>query len=80
MGAGLATGQAKCRACSPNRNGSKMNKLDQMLDTLVRKHAKNCGLNQDHENQMAKEISILVMCGYNTRAELISLLKKSLVA
>ena len=34
MGASLATGQAKCRACSPNRNGSKM-AIEQIIGFAV---------------------------------------------
>jgi hypothetical protein len=34
MGASLATGQAKCRACSPNRNGSIM-AIEQIIGFAV---------------------------------------------
>jgi hypothetical protein len=57
-----------------------MNKLDQLLEKLVLTHAENCGLAKDRQMQMAKEISIMALRGYNTRAELISLVKKAMVA
>lgn len=57
-----------------------MNKLDNLLETLVSRHAANLGLSQRNVDQMVKEIWICAMQGYNTRAELIALLKKAMVA
>jgi hypothetical protein len=56
-----------------------MNKLDILLENLVRNHAQNLGLSSRNENQMVKEISILTFRGYNTRAELITLIKNAMV-
>lgn len=57
-----------------------MNKLDLLLEKLVSRHAANLGLSLDLRHQMVKEISICAVQGYNTRAELISLVKKAMVA
>lgn len=57
-----------------------MNKLDNLLEKLVSRHAANLGLSIDLREQMVKEISICAVQGYNTRAELISLVKKAMVA
>ena len=57
-----------------------MNKLDNLLENLVSRHAANLGLSQRNVDQMVKEISICAMQGYNTRAELIALVKKAMVA
>jgi hypothetical protein len=57
-----------------------MNKLDNLLEILVSRHAANMGLSNDLVDQMVKEINICTMRGYNTRAELIMLVKKELVA
>jgi len=57
-----------------------MNKLDNLLEILVARHAANLGLSNDLVDQMVKEINICTMRGYNTRAELIMLVKKELVA
>jgi hypothetical protein len=57
-----------------------MNKLDNLLEILVSRHAANLGLSNDLVDQMVKEINICTMRGYNTRAELIMLVKKELVA
>jgi hypothetical protein len=56
-----------------------MNKLDNLLEILVSRHAANLGLSNDLVDQMIKEINICTMRGYNTRAELIMLVKKELV-
>jgi hypothetical protein len=56
-----------------------MNKLDNLLEILVSRHAANMGLSNDLVDQMVKEINICTMRGYNTRAELIMLVKKELV-
>jgi hypothetical protein len=57
-----------------------MNKLDNLLETLVSRHAANLGLSNALVDQMVKEINLCTMRGYNTRAELIMLVKKELVA
>jgi hypothetical protein len=57
-----------------------MNKLDNLLEILVSRHAANLGLSNDLVDQMVKEINICTKRGYNTRAELIMLVKKQLVA
>jgi len=57
-----------------------MNKLDQYLEALVLDYAKGLNLPVDLRHQMAREISICAQRGYNTRAELISLVKKASVA
>jgi hypothetical protein len=55
-----------------------MNKLDNLLEILVSRHAANLGLSNDLVDQMVKEINICTIQGYNTRAELIMLLKKEM--
>ena len=57
-----------------------MNKLDNLLQTLVGRHAANLGLSLELRDQMVREMSILAERGYNSRAELIALTKKALVA
>ena len=57
-----------------------MNKLDNLLETLVSRHALNLGLSNENVDQMVKEISICALQGYNTRAELIGLIKKAMGA
>ena len=57
-----------------------MNKLDNLLEILVSRHAANMCLSNDLIDQMVKEVNICTMRGYNTRAELIMLVKKELVA
>jgi hypothetical protein len=57
-----------------------MNKLDDLLETLVSRHAANLGLSNALVDQMVKEINLCTMRGYNTRAELIMLVKNELVA
>jgi hypothetical protein len=55
-----------------------MNKLDNLLEILVSRHAANLGLSNGLVDQMVKEINICTIQGYNTRAELIMLLKKEM--
>ena len=57
-----------------------MNKLDELLERVVSRHAANLGLSQRNIDQMVKEISICVQQGYNTRAEIIQLVKKEIAA
>jgi len=57
-----------------------MNKLDSLLETVVSRYAANLGLSQELVDQMVKEISICVQQGYNTRAEIIQLVKKEIAA
>jgi hypothetical protein len=57
-----------------------MNNLDLLLENLVISHAEKLGLSEEAQSQMAKEMSILAFRGYNTRAELISLIKSAAVA
>ena len=52
-----------------------MNKLDQLLESLVARYALNLGLNSELSTVMINEIKICVANGYNTRAELITLVK-----
>lgn len=55
-----------------------MNKLDTLLNDLVLRHAMNLGLKDQMAKQMAKEISICAVQGYNSRAELIGLIKQAI--
>ena len=57
-----------------------MNKLDNLLETLTGRYAADLGLSLALRDQMVKEIMIYANQGYNTRAELISLVKKAMVA
>lgn len=57
-----------------------MNKLDDLLARLVSRHAANLGLSLELRDQMVKEMVLCAERGYNTRAELISLTKKAMVA
>ena len=57
-----------------------MNKLDILLEKLVSRHAANLGLTIELREQMVREIAICATRGYNTRAELISLVKTAMVA
>ena len=57
-----------------------MNKLDQYLEALVLDYAKALNVPVDLRYQMAREIAICAQRGYNTRADLISLVKKAAVA
>ena len=57
-----------------------MNKLDNLLERLVSRHAANLGLSVELCEQMVREMAICAERGYNTRAELISLTKKAMVA
>ena len=63
-----------------HRKGLKMNKLDDLLEKLVGRHAANLGLTNDLCEQMVREMSIIAQRGYNSRAELISLTKKAIRA
>ena len=63
-----------------HRKGLKMNKLDNLLEKLVSRHAANLGLTIELREQMVKEMSMLAQRGYNSRAELISLTKKAIGA
>ena len=57
-----------------------MNNLDNYLERLVTRHAANLGLSIELREQMAREIAMCAERGYNTRAELISLIKKAMMA
>jgi hypothetical protein len=57
-----------------------MNNLDLLLENLVISHAEKLGLSEEAQSQMEKEMSILAFREYNTRAELISLIKSAAVA
>ena len=57
-----------------------MNKLDNYLEIVVTRYAANLGLSLEMRDQMAREIAICVQRGYNTRAELITLVKKAMAA
>jgi hypothetical protein len=58
--------------------GKKMNALDDLIKELTYHHCDDLKLSPKLTNQMIKEISICVDRGYNTRAEIISLLKKAI--
>lgn len=55
-----------------------MNKLDQRLESLVSAYAQQLGLKEIHRKQMILEIGICARQGYNTRAELISIVKSAI--
>jgi hypothetical protein len=55
-----------------------MNALDDLIKELTYYHCDDLRLSPKLTNQMIKEISICVDRGYNTRAEIISLLKKAI--
>ena len=57
-----------------------MNKLDNLLERLVSRHAANLGLTIELREQMVREIAICAERGYNSRAELITLTKKAMAA
>lgn len=57
-----------------------MNNLDSLLERLVSRHAANLGLSLELREQMVREIAMCAALGYNTRAELIAITKKALVA
>ncbi len=60
--------------------GKIMNSLDTLLERLVSRYAANLGLSVDQSEQMVREIAICAIQGYNTRAELITLVKTAMVA
>ena len=55
-----------------------MNKLDQRLESLVSAYSQQLGLKEIHRKQMIREIGICASAGYNTRAELISIVKSAI--
>lgn len=57
-----------------------MNNLDVLLERLVSRYAANLGLSIDQSEQMVREIAICAIQGYNTRAELITLVKTAMVS
>ena len=57
-----------------------MNNLDLLLERLVSRYAANLGLSIDQSEQMVREIAICAIQGYNTRSELITLVKSAMVA
>ena len=57
-----------------------MNQLDILLESLVTRYAADLGLTEDRAQQMVREIAICAIQGYNTRAELITLVKSAMVA
>ena len=57
-----------------------MNSLDTLLERLVSRYAADLGLSVELSEQMVREIAICAIQGYNTRAELISLVKTAMVA
>ncbi len=65
---------------TPDQLGLKMNNLDILLERLVSRYAANLGLSIDQSEQMVREIAICAIQGYNTRAELITLVKSAMVA
>ena len=61
------------------QKGQQMNALDDLIKELIYHHCDDLRLSPKLTNQMIKEISICVDREYNTRAEIISLLKKAIV-
>jgi hypothetical protein len=57
-----------------------MNSLDTLLERLVSRYAANLGLSVEQSEQMVREIAICAIQGYNSRAELITLVKTAMVA
>ena len=57
-----------------------MNSLDTLLERLVSRYAANLGLSVEQSEQMVREIAICAIQGYNTRAELITIVKTAMVA
>jgi hypothetical protein len=57
-----------------------MNSLDTLLENLVLQYAANLGLSTDRSEQMVREIAICAIQGYNSRAELITIVKSAMVA
>jgi hypothetical protein len=57
-----------------------MNSLDTLLERLVSRYAVNLGLSVEQSEQMVREIAICAIQGYNSRAELITLVKTAMVA
>lgn len=57
-----------------------MNSLDTLLESLVSRYAADLGLSVELSEQMVREIAICAIQGYNTRAELITLVKTAMVA
>ena len=55
-----------------------MNALDYKIQELIYDYCDDLKLSPKLTHQMIKEISICVDRGYNTRAEIISLLKKAI--
>ena len=60
--------------------GKTMNSLDTLLERLVSRYAADLGLSVDQSEQMVREIAICAIQGYNSRAELITLVKTAMVA
>jgi hypothetical protein len=52
-----------------------MNKLDEKLESLVTEYAQLLNLKDVHTKQMIFEIGLCARAGYNTRAELIRIVK-----
>lgn len=57
-----------------------MNSLDILLERLVSRYAANLGLSVEQSEQMVREIAICAIAGYNSRAELITLVKSAMVS
>jgi hypothetical protein len=57
-----------------------MNSLDTLLERLVSRYAANLGLSVEQSEQMVREIAICAIQGYNSRAELITIVKTAMVA
>jgi hypothetical protein len=56
-----------------------MNQLDVLLESLVANYAADLGLSAELVDQMVNEMAICANQGYNTRAELITLVKSAMV-
>lgn len=55
-----------------------MNKLDEKLESLVSKYGQLLNLKEIHTKQMIREIGICASAGYNSRAELIRIVKTAI--
>jgi hypothetical protein len=55
-----------------------MNKLDEKLESLVSEYGQLLNLKEIHTKQMIREIGICASAGYNSRAELIRIVKSAM--
>ena len=57
-----------------------MNQLDVLLESLTARYAADLGLSEQLIDRMVKEIASCANAGYNTRHELITLVKSAMVS